>query len=234
MESNSKSLLAFPLLKSRTTRRNEFGFTLPELLVAVAIISILAALTFVAVRSGIEKSRRAACSGNLRQIGAILAIYKSDGGKMPLGVPSKGWPIGRFNTPQMGFRALDEAGLIEDGRILFCPSGTLKADPYWSAWGPNDKYSGYCYWYDYAYDNPSVVDFENLARKEQDIDMSTIIASDIMGKDPTNTGLLNHSDKSGNCAGGNVLYGDGRVTWFNMNECKSATKKGFDFWLPKK
>ena len=231
MKINTKSLLAFPLLKSRTTGRDEFGFTLPELLVAVAIVSILAAVIFVAARSAIEKSRRATCSGNLRQIGAILAIYKSDSGKMPLGVPSKGWPIGRFNTPQMGYRALEEAGLIEDGGILFCPSGTLKSDPYWTAWGPNDKYSSYCYWYNYAYDNPTDVDSENLARKEIDIDMSTIIASDIMGKDPTNTGLLNHLDSPGKCAGGNVLYGDGRVKWFNINECKSATKKGFDFWV---
>jgi prepilin-type N-terminal cleavage/methylation domain-containing protein len=51
------------------------GFTIIELLVVVAIVAVLAALTLAAVRRSREATRRAQCTNNLKQIGIALSVY---------------------------------------------------------------------------------------------------------------------------------------------------------------
>lgn len=48
------------------------AFTLLELLTAVAIIAILAALLLPALQSGYGKAKRVACGSNLKQVGVGL------------------------------------------------------------------------------------------------------------------------------------------------------------------
>ncbi len=50
-------------------------FTLLELLMVIAIIAILSGLLLPALNRGREEGRRAACVGNLRQIGTALEMY---------------------------------------------------------------------------------------------------------------------------------------------------------------
>jgi prepilin-type N-terminal cleavage/methylation domain-containing protein/prepilin-type processing-associated H-X9-DG protein len=54
------------------------GFTLVEMLVVIAIISILAALLMPTLRSARESARRIACMSNLRQISMALLQYSGD------------------------------------------------------------------------------------------------------------------------------------------------------------
>lgn len=59
-------------------KRARHGFTLIELLVVVAVIGLLVALLFPAVRGAIETARRAECGNNLRQMAAAALLYAAD------------------------------------------------------------------------------------------------------------------------------------------------------------
>jgi prepilin-type N-terminal cleavage/methylation domain-containing protein len=58
--------------------RRKRAFTLMELLVVVAIISILSALLLPALHNAKESGRRATCINNLRQINAGVRMYADD------------------------------------------------------------------------------------------------------------------------------------------------------------
>jgi len=58
--------------------RNRFAFTLVELLITVAIISVLAALLSVACAGARERARRVVCINNLHQIGTYFDLYCQD------------------------------------------------------------------------------------------------------------------------------------------------------------
>jgi len=77
------------------------GFSLIELLVALAVVVLLAALAFPALQRAAEKSRASRDAGNLRQIGAGLLMFAAEnsgrlpeaGGDIPWGTTSpKGLP----------------------------------------------------------------------------------------------------------------------------------------------
>ncbi|MCC6484719.1 MAG: prepilin-type N-terminal cleavage/methylation domain-containing protein [Armatimonadetes bacterium] len=81
-------------LKSRGGSRGA-GFTLIELLVVIAIIAILAAILFPVFVTARERSRKAVCVSNMKQIGVQFAMYSDDNrGFMPLGRdPSDGMNV---------------------------------------------------------------------------------------------------------------------------------------------
>ena len=64
-----------PHLRPRAPRP---AFTLVEMLVVVAIVSLLAALLFPVFGRAREKARQASCTSNLKQIGLALKQYAQD------------------------------------------------------------------------------------------------------------------------------------------------------------
>lgn len=65
----------------QTERRS--GFTMVELLVALSVIALLAALLIPAVMSARESSRRTQCTSHLRQFGQALHGYEAARGRFP-------------------------------------------------------------------------------------------------------------------------------------------------------
>lgn len=83
--------------RKTTCCRGQRGFTLTEMLVATTSAALLVALLLPALQQARESSRKAACKGNLRQIGLALLQYESSMGHFPVGAQSIGnpevWPV---------------------------------------------------------------------------------------------------------------------------------------------
>lgn len=123
--------------------RNQ-AFTLIELLVVIAIIAILAALLLPALSAAKEKSRRAVCLSNLRQVGIALTSYAHDNaGRIPFGpkappftspaefYPSTGAPTSLLSLRSGAPVALGlmlQPHLAAQPRVLFCPASDQPFD----------------------------------------------------------------------------------------------------------
>jgi len=108
------------------------GFTLVELLVAIAIIAVLAALLFPVFTAARGKAHSAACASNLHQIGLAVEMYSSDYDEhYPFGVDSADrycpviwdpFPQWQALIPTMPFfyQILDP--YVKSAEVWHCPS----------------------------------------------------------------------------------------------------------------
>src|SRR5438477_12180006 len=72
-------------MHTKAMRRGKIGFTLVELLVAIAILGILAGLLIPAVAYGKFRARVTACTNNYRQFALAAALYAGEDsrGRLP-------------------------------------------------------------------------------------------------------------------------------------------------------
>lgn len=113
------------------------AFTLVELLVVVSIIAILASLAFPALQRARASSDRAACSGNLQQIGEGLLLFTHEhDGLMP---ESGGTIYPGQADPQTGMAGWTEQltpylGACTNNPVYRCPgsSRTIKNNQVYS------------------------------------------------------------------------------------------------------
>jgi prepilin-type N-terminal cleavage/methylation domain-containing protein len=108
------------------------GFSLVELLVVMAIISILASLLLSAIPLVKGMTRKVQCASNLRQIGTAILVYAEDhGGNFPMhdrDNPTK-WP---YVFADWGFRRGYGGGstfyddyLPAGRKVYYCPEGLM-------------------------------------------------------------------------------------------------------------
>lgn len=83
----------FSVLVTKPRPRRTHAFSLVELMVTVAILSLLAALLFPVFLTARGKARQVVCGSNMRQIGMSITIYAQDyDGLYPYAVD----PVDRF------------------------------------------------------------------------------------------------------------------------------------------
>jgi len=92
--------------------RRGHGFALVELLVVVAVIGVLVALTFPAIQAAREAARRVQCRNHLRQISLALHSYAASHGAFPPGAILAGYPA----TGTGSYNQLFEATSTSSGR----------------------------------------------------------------------------------------------------------------------
>ena len=105
------------------------GFTLVELLTAIGIIALLAALLFPVFAQVREKGRQTACTSNLKQIGAAVFAYMQDydetipNGKIPDTIFPKHAPL-----PTNSGWAGRVFPYLKNAAVLHCPDDPTDGD----------------------------------------------------------------------------------------------------------
>jgi len=148
----------------RTAMRYRNAFTLVELLMVIAIVSIMAAMLLPTLANIRETARRTVCGGNLRQIGMFCMFYADDFNLwLPPRNPNPNWFSGNilcnppiFSIHALGFlkrpaksaQAVPTPTYTEIADVFFCPN-LLRYHPSYKSKKPLDKWNegGLGYWY---------------------------------------------------------------------------------------
>lgn len=147
-------------MSRRVPRSSRTGFTLVELLVAIAIIGVLIALLLPAVQAAREAARRTQCVNNLKQLGLSLHNFEAAQRQFPAGYLSDrladpspdpvtwdaapGWGWGALSLPYMELGAIQAQASLDQPLWLaqyeslvrtrlpgfLCPSATGGNDPF--------------------------------------------------------------------------------------------------------
>jgi len=116
--------------------RKRAGFTLVELLVVMAIISLIAGLVVPAVRRAQERAKQAVCMSNLRQLGQAFLMYASDNEGFlpawfaPTPVASGEW-IGNqgMYVGKCWHGELIRKGYVNNPAVFACPKDDFRRNP---------------------------------------------------------------------------------------------------------
>ncbi len=219
---------------------NNQGFTLVELIVVIAIASILAALLLPALAGAKEKSRRAVCKNNMRQVMHASMMYGDDyNGYLPSAGDNHGHPETIYVSDGTYTNLIE---YTSDAAVLVCPNFSLGSEP------AHDPKKGYVIGYHYLGDVDTSgwlgnkgADFWEPPKKVTDPGTNVLLAdanywvnvknglkiaphgkagSILQNNSSFTRGLPGSSSVDIGAMGGNVAFLDGSVAW------KSITSMG--------
>lgn len=113
--------LSTPPIPAFISDMKKRGLTLVELLMAIAILAILAAISIPYVRSSIEKGQAAKCMANLKDLGVLINSYAVDKEHYP--------PHRNSAGPYPPWYELENWSGIKDSPSWLCPSRLIKSVP---------------------------------------------------------------------------------------------------------
>lgn len=227
------------------------GFTLMELLTAIGIIAVLAALLFPAFTTARKSADGAKCAGNLRQIGAAVMAYAGENdGAFPRG------GYGGSGTLPLDPPATDGLGWLTDiypyvGRerdVFVCPAGEEKSPTGTASWirMPGMTINDPKYPMHYAYNaqlNTNVTFLRSSPNATLYVDkmisvpnlpglpvvIDIVFQNNFLGYDnvfaatPSPTANQQFADRHN--GRGNILWGDGSVSSMTYQEWAEAPNK---------
>lgn len=124
------------------------GFTLLELLAAVGIIALLAALLLAGMNSVRAGSEQAKCAGNLRALGAAIHTYAADnGGRLPPGSRASVGNFGRLLSEYT--QPMKSPTMSAD--IFYCPGNVRRNSPPAGGYPTGPGGTGYKGWSGYFF-----------------------------------------------------------------------------------
>ena len=93
------------------------GFTLTELIVVIAVVTIMAAIAFPVTSYVVQAGKATACTSNLRNLGAALNLYLGDHNEIMPALQA-----GRTSTAQ-DVPVIDNTlnAYVNDSRVFVCP-----------------------------------------------------------------------------------------------------------------
>jgi prepilin-type N-terminal cleavage/methylation domain-containing protein len=108
-------------------RQNRFKFTLIELLIVIAIISILASMLIPALKNARDMAKSITCKSNLKQLGLGMTLYTSDNnGFWPK------YPAETSDWTRWDGKIVDYVGYNRETHspaIFYCPSSKYRLAP---------------------------------------------------------------------------------------------------------
>lgn len=114
------------------------GFTTTELLVTLAIISVLAGLAYPVGRSVVRHAHKATCLSNLRQIGAGLESWLQDHGQV---MPD--WQAGRRSRNEdVAVMEVELLSYVGSAEVFRCPADDSEFERSGSSYLWNSTQSG--------------------------------------------------------------------------------------------
>src|SRR5688500_18360892 len=116
-------------MAKRTTAKRAVlrGFTMIEMLTVIAIIAVLAAISYPVFAAAREAARRTSCSGNLKQIAQGLRMYREDWKVYPDVL--YGWQPVDTLPPNLPFGAPRPAlfpDYVRDEKTFNCPNSSAR------------------------------------------------------------------------------------------------------------
>ena len=189
-------------MKPSIRLKENFAFSLIELLIVVSIIAILAGLILPALNKAREAGRKAVCASNLKQIGLAYGMYIDDHRHF---LPCVGG--GTFPTWQKTLNDL----YVHDQNLFYCPdyTGPKKgfAGPPWTnqdiGYGQNISMAGAI--------ATQYVRYDQITHRT-----TLMLAADNRGDA---VGYSNYIGLAGDRhnGGANVLFADFHVQWYLKN-----------------
>ena len=192
-------------LESEGARYYRRAFTLVELLVVLAIIAVLTGLLFPVFGAARERSRKATCVSNLRQLYSALSLYVTDhDGLLP---PYRSQLDSKRPSNPAGLKAAVNP-YLKSNAVWFCPSDAFAGNstPQYSDTTGSVDHEFTSYWTSVKWTAWTLAVEDKLpSRNPPELSSDTQLLTDNIWLNAVATATYSHSGKF------NHLWGDGSV-----------------------